>query len=241
MRYSRQIKFKEISKKGQNIINKSQVSIVGVGGLGSTCAELLTRAGIGNITIIDHDIVKLHNLQRQTLYNENDIGKIKVIQAKNNLKKINSEIKIIAKNIELNKKNIDILKQSDTVLGCTDNLKTRFLINDFCLKNKIPWIHTGAIKTFGNLLNVITGEVCFRCVFPRIEKLKQTSETVGILNTICTVIGSLQATQAIKILLKEDYEKNLVYFNIWNNKLRKINVKKNPECPACNGRYEFLI
>ncbi|MBN2422575.1 HesA/MoeB/ThiF family protein [Candidatus Woesearchaeota archaeon] len=240
MRYSRQIILDKIGKKGQQILCKSCVAVVGIGALGSTCVQLLARAGLGKIILVDKDKLELHNLQRQLVYNEDDVGKIKALQAETNLKKINSEIEIIAENITINKNNIDQLKESDLILGCTDNLESRFLINEFSLKKKIPWIHGGAVKTTGNLLNILPGEVCFRCVFSPVKNFNETADTVGIINSIPVIIGALQATQAIKILLKKEYEKDLIYFDVWNNEFNKINVKKNKNCPACNGKWEIL-
>ncbi|MBD3202799.1 adenylyltransferase [Candidatus Woesearchaeota archaeon] len=239
-RYSRQIILEEIGKKGQMILNNSCVSIVGLGALGSTCAELLARAGIGKLILFEKDVLEIHNLHRQILYDEREVGKRKAVEAKNILENINSDIDIVSYDKGLDKSNVNLLKESDIILGCTDNFESRFLINEFSLKEKIPWVHGGAVKTVGNLLNVIPEKVCFRCIFPVIENFSETADSLGIINSIPAVIGSLQATQAIKILLKKEYEKMLVYFNVWTNELTKVNVEKNPDCPACNGKYEFL-
>ena len=140
-------------------------------------------------------------------------------------------------NFTLTKENISNLSECDIILGCTDNLKSRFLINEFSLKKNIPWVHGGATKTNGNLLNIIPGNVCFRCVF---QPSKNKLEGQGILNTLPTIIGAMQVTEAIKIILKKKYEKKLIYFNIWKNKFNKITVEKNSKCPACKGNYEFI-
>ncbi len=223
MRYSRQI----FSKSQKKILNDSNVAIIGLGGLGSICAQLLTRAGVGRLTLIDRDKVVLSNLHRQILYSEKHIKKEKAYSSKHVLKSINSEIEIKAENLDLDKTNIEILAGHDLVLGCTDNMESRFLINEFCVRNKIPWINGGATKTYGNLLVVMPKGPCLECVFPRTEK-----KSKEIVNTIPNIIGAMQVTQAYKVLLNRDYEKDLVYFDAWKNELTKIKIKKKPDCPC---------
>jgi len=178
MRYLRQEIFREIGKKGQSKLRKSTVAIVGLGALGSVSAELLARAGIGKLIVIDRDIVELSNLQRQSLYDESDIGKPKAIAAKEKLSKINSEIKIDIFIDDLNRENIDKIlslrgkyidekfnkivennkknkNNIDLILDCTDNLETRFLVNDFSIKNKIPFIYSSAVGSKGYVFNVM--------------------------------------------------------------------------------------
>ena len=160
-RYSRQEIIPEIGKKGQQKLKKSKITIIGVGAIGTVTAELLTRAGIGNITLFDKDIVELNNLQRQTLYQENDVGKAKSLVAAKKLQKINSTIKIKGYNTEINSKNITKIK-SDIILDCTDNMETKFLINDYCSKEKIPWIYASAIKNIGTIINFFTNKKMFK-------------------------------------------------------------------------------
>jgi len=239
MRYSRQIQFKEFGKFGQDKIRKSRVTIVGVGALGSRCAELLVRAGIGKIIIIDRDFVELNNLQRQTLYTEEDVDKSKVIQLEKHLSAINKEVKIESHVLDLDHKNISKYVKGDLILGCTDNMDSRFLINEFSAKNSIPWIHGGAIESYGNLFVTIPGKTCFRCIFKEVSNMS-TCDTVGVLNTIPSIIASLQVSETIKVLLKKKYEKDLIYFDAWRNELSKIKVKQNKACPACNHKFSYL-
>ena len=140
-RYSRQMLLKEIGEEGQSKLDYKKVVIVGIGALGTVAAELLARAGIGSLRLIDRDVVEESNLQRQILFTEKDVGKSKSVMAAEKLKEINSLIKIESYPLHLDPKNVSLLQDADLVLDCTDNLETRFLINDHCRKEKIPWIY----------------------------------------------------------------------------------------------------
>ena len=241
MRYSRQEIFNEIGKSGQSKLRKSAVAIVGLGALGSVSAELLARAGIGKLILIDRDVVELSNLQRQSLYDEEDIGKSKALAAKERLNKINSdvEIKIFAddlnynniseiisitkkgngvksivengnndkKKIKNNKKNSNKIiisnnKNTDLVLDCTDNIETRFLINDFSVKNKIPLIYSSAVGSKGYVFNMMSNKInqCLRCFLKEAAQL-DTCETAGVMNTISHIMPAIKVNESIKILL----------------------------------------
>src|SRR3989338_624796 len=266
MRYLRQEIFREIGKKGQSKLRKSTVAIVGLGALGSVSAELLARAGIGKLIVIDRDIVELSNLQRQSLYDESDIGKPKAIAAKEKLSKINSEIKIDIFIDDLNRENIDKIlslrgkyidekfnkivennkknkNNIDLILDCTDNLETRFLVNDFSIKNKIPFIYSYAVGSKGYVFNVmpVKNSPCLRCFLKEAAQL-DTCETTGVLNTITHIISSIQANEAIKILLNIDNtEKNLIFFGVRKNEMLKIKVNKNRNCACCaKNNFEYL-
>jgi len=231
MRYKRQIKF--LGNKEQKELNKKTIAIVGLGALGTNSANLLSRAGV-NLVLIDNDEIDITNLQRQTLFNESDIGKSKAIQALKKIKKINSDIKIKSFNKKLTKNNPNILK-SDLILDCTDNLETRYLINQYSISKNIPWVHAAVIKTTGVIFNVIPKKACFNCLYKHKTGIERC-EDVGILNSAASVISSIQVTQAIKILLNKNYEKNLLRFNIWNNNLEKIKVKKYSDCQMCSKK-----
>ncbi|MBS3155836.1 HesA/MoeB/ThiF family protein [Candidatus Woesearchaeota archaeon] len=225
MRYARQEKL--IGKQAQKELSKKTVTIVGLGALGTNVSSLLARAGI-NLRLIDFDKIDLTNLQRQSLYTEKDINKQKAIISKTRLKEINSEISITSFNEKLNDSNLHLL-DSDLVIDCTDNLTTRFLINDYCY-NKIPWIHTAAIKETGVLFNILPNKPCLKCIYKKNIDLDRCEE-FGVLNSIVSLIASLALTQSIKILLNKDPEANLLRFNIWNNSLEKIKVNKT--CEKC--------
>jgi len=233
MRYSRQEIL--IGKKAQNILKNSKVAIIGLGALGTVSAELLARAGV-NLTLIDRDLIELTNLQRQ-LFQEKDINKPKALILKEKLKKINSNIKIFSHFEHLDYENINLLK-SNLILDCTDNLETRFLINEFSIKNKIPFIYSSAIKNQGYVFNIL-GKPCLKCLLKK-SITTETCETSGVLNTITNSISSIQVNEAIKILTKNSPEKDLIYLNLENNSLSKIKVKSDKNCPVCNNKFEYL-
>lgn len=244
MRYIRQEIFKGIGRKGQGKLRRSTVAIVGLGALGSVSAELLARAGIGNLMLIDRDVVELSNLQRQVLFDENDIGKAKAAQAKVHLRKINSDVKIDFFIDDLNFGNIGKIfnDKIDLILDCTDNLESRFLINDFSIKNGVPFIYSSAVGSKGYIFNILPDKnnPCLRCFLKEAAQL-DTCETAGILNTLTNLISSLQVNEAIKILLSKAYEKNLLFFDIWKNELLKIKVNKNKNCVCCaKNNFEYL-
>lgn len=241
-RYSRQEILLEIGEKGQGLLAKSRIAVIGVGATGTTAANLLARAGIGKIAIIDRDIIELHNLQRQDIFIEQDCNKPKAIQAKKYLKEVNNNIDIDAYPIEINHETISILNDFELVLDCTDNMETRFLINDFCVKNKKPWIFCSATGTKGMVLSMTNETPCFRCLFslPSPGAL-ETCDTVGILNTITTAVAAIQVTEAIKILTKQEYTKELIRFDIWKSIIERIDVKKKKDCICCQRKiFEFL-
>lgn len=254
MRYTRQEIFREIGKKGQEKLRKSTVAIVGLGALGSVSSELLARAGIGRLILIDRDVVELSNLQRQSLFDEDDIGKPKALAAKEKLDKINSDVKVdffiddlnfnnINEMIQINNKKIKNKKNTvDLILDCTDNMETRFLLNDFSIKNGIPFIYSSAVGSKGYVFNIIPNKTpCIRCFLKEAAQL-DTCETTGVLNTITHLISSIQANEAMKILLnKNDIEENLLFLDIWKNELLKIKVNKNNDCACCvKNNFEYL-
>ncbi len=244
MRYIRQEIFREIGKKGQQKLGKSSAAIVGLGALGSVSAQLLARAGVGKLVLIDRDVVELSNLQRQSLFDETDIGKPKALSAKERLSKINRDIEIDFFIDDLNHENIRKIlgkENSDLILDCTDNMETRFLINDFCIKNKIPFIYSSAVGSKGYVFDVIPKQTaCLRCFLKEANAL-DTCETTGVLNTITNLISSIQSSEAIKILLNKDYEKNLLFFDAWKNELAKIIISKNKNCICCTkNNFEYL-
>lgn len=238
MRYSRQTIFEKIGEKGQKALKNSKVAIVGMGALGTNSANLLARAGIGELIIIDRDVVELSNLQRQTLFTEDDIDKAKAIQVEKHLRAINKEVKVKSHVADLDNENIGLIK-SDIILDCTDNLETRYLINEFCIKEKIPWVHASCVRDIGNVLNIMPNGPCFKCVFG--ETLNpETCETSGILNTIVAMVSAIQVNEAMKILLGKDYCRELIRVNIWKPEIKLFKVKNNPKCSACNKEFEYL-
>ncbi len=244
IRYSRQTILQQIGEEGQEILKKSKVVIIGCGALGTNISNNLTRAGIGILHIIDRDVVELNNLQRQILFDELDVGSPKVIAAVEKLGKINSEIEIVPFIVDLNSSNIEaFIEESDLVLDATDNFQTRMIMNDACIKNKIPWIYTGIIQTHGMMMNILPQGPCLQCILPKIPPpgLTPTCETAGVLNTIVNILASIESTEAIKILLNKDIERRMVFYDVWNHQFETIEVTKNDECQCCvKNNFNFL-
>ena len=246
-RYARQTLFPGIGEEGQKKLGNSTVVIIGCGALGTTVATALVRAGVGRIRIIDRDFIEDHNLQRQILFDENDIKKQlpKAIAAQRHLQKVNSTVEIEGLVADVNHTNIEKLVQgASLVLDGLDNLETRFLINDVSLKQKIPWIYGSAISSYGMSMNIIPGQTaCLRCLYPKIPgpgKLL-TCDTAGIINTIPFIIGSFQATEALKLLVgKKEANSELIFIDAWERTFESYKINPAPNCPACSGKYEFL-
>ncbi len=241
MRYSRQIVFEKIGQDGQEKIRKANVTILGLGAIGSKSAELLTRAGIGSLTLIDRDIVEESNLQRQSLFTEQDINQPKALIAKSHLGKINSSTKVKAHFKDINHRNIEEYIKQNLVLDCTDNMQTRFLLNEFCFKKNISWIYTAIIESAGMLFNIIPKKTpCLTCIFNEINQPLDSCDVSGIINTIAPLASSLQTTEALKHITNKTTTKELLYFDVWKNKIERIKVKKQSNCPTCNSQFSYL-
>ncbi len=241
-RYNRQELLPFIGAKGQEGLLESSAVIVGIGALGTVAAELLARAGIGRLTLIDRDIIEATDLQRQSLYSESDTGKPKANVAARRLGKINSEIEIAPVAVDIDWKNIGkVIGRPDIILDCTDNLETRLLINEYCLKKNIEWVHAAAIRESSQMMAFTNrkGWPCFACVFGK-SKANETCDTAGVLGPATAVIASLQTATAIKMLVGAKVKPELMRLNVWQNTFLKINVEKNPKCQACSGKYEYL-
>jgi adenylyltransferase/sulfurtransferase len=244
-RYARQTILNEIGEDGQKKLGETGALIVGCGALGSASADHLARAGLGFIRIVDRDIVEIENLQRQILFNEDDIGIPKAQAASEKLKKINSHIKVEGMVKDLNPRSIkQIVNDIDIILDGTDNMETRYLINDISIKNEIPWIYAGAVSTYGMTLNIVPKETsCLACAFPFMPKAGSlpTCDTVGVLNTVPSIIASIQVTEALKIILNKHYSKDLLVYDVWSHDFKLIKIKRNQECNCCGQlNFEYL-
>ncbi len=230
-----------LGKGSQEKLRKASVAVVGLGALGGISAELLARAGVGNLLLIDRDVVELSNLQRQLLYSEGDIGKPKAEAALHRLKAINSGIEMEFSITDINHKNIEkVLKNCSLILDCTDNFSTRYLINDFSRKTKVPWIYAAAIEGKGALMLTTSSTPCFSCTFAN-AKSADTCDTVGVLNATTSAIGSLQANLAISFLLgKERGGQYLFSLDIISMELSRAKTRRNPKCQACKGQFDYL-
>lgn len=247
-RYSRQIMFSEFGQEGQERISQARVLIVGIGALGTVIANNLARAGVGYLRLVDHDFVELSNLQHQLLFNEKDIKKSlpKAVAAYEHLHDINSEIEIEPVVSDVTAMNIEeLLDGIDLVLDATDNMKTRLLLNDACLKHNIPWIYGAALGSMGMSMNIIPGETACFCCYVKEAPLPgrlQTCSTAGILGMTTGIIGCIQSTEALKILSNsKNIRKTLLITDVWGNFTEYVSVDVNENCQACRKRqYEFL-
>jgi len=246
-RYSRQVLFPGIGPEGQARLAQGRVAIVGCGATGACVSGLLARAGVGLLVIIDRDYVEPSNLQRQSLFDEADAAESlpKAIAAARKIAAFNSEVQTTPVVADLTPENIEsLLGDADLILDATDNFETRYLINDFAVKHGKPWIYAAAVAAYAVTLNVIPGETaCLACVFPSPpEGTIETCDTAGILNSAVNLIGSVQATEAIKFLVgaKDRLRRTLLSFDAWSNEQAEISAARpRAGCQAC-GKREFI-
>lgn len=251
-RYNRQMLWQPIGVEGQRKLLNARVLLVGCGALGTVLANTLARAGVGHLTIVDRDFIELNNLQRQVLFDEEDIRQQlpKSVAGKKKLEKINSSIEVEAVVADVNHRNIEQLASGkDLLLDGTDNFETRFLINDVSAKLNIPWIYGACISAMGLGMVIRPGITpCLRCVFETIPPpgMNPTCDTAGVLGPTVNIVASWQALEAMKLLtgnLKE-VSPYLFSFDLWDNRFQQLNVGKAREiadCPVCkHGQYEFL-
>jgi molybdopterin-synthase adenylyltransferase len=251
-RYVRQMRYAPIGKLGQEKLLASRALIVGCGALGSVLANTLARAGVGRLRIVDRDFLELNNLQRQVLYDEDDVaaGLPKAIAAKNRLDKINSQIQIEAIVADVDPTNIGrLLDGVDCLVDGTDNFETRFLLNDAALKYNVPWVYGGCIGAEGQVLTILPGQTpCLRCLMPEPPPpgSTPTCDSAGILGTIIGVVASMQANEALKILSGhvEAISRTWNVIDLWDNQMRQIKLDSfgdRSACPTCSGReYPWL-
>jgi len=251
-RYSRQILFSEIGEEGQRKLKDSKVVLVGCGALGTVIANSLVRAGVGELKIIDRDFVELNNLQRQILFDEEDVERNipKAIAAVEKLKKINSEVKLEAVVNDVNFTNVESLVEgTKLLLDGTDNFEVRFLLNDACVKANIPWIYGSCVGSYGMSMNIIPGRTpCLRCLFETapLPGMALTCDTAGVISPIANIIGAIETVEAIKYLTGkfERLSKGLLTIDIWEDSFEKFDIndrKDKFDCPCCKQRkFEFL-
>lgn len=246
-RYLRQIQFAPLGESGQEKLLRSTVLLVGCGGLGTAVANYLVRSGVGSLKIIDRDRVEISNLNRQVLFDEEDVflKRPKAFAASVKLKKINAMVNIRPFVAELNGTNItELLQDVDLVIDGTDNMETRFLLNDACLKHNLPWIYGGVAGGSGMTMNIIPGGPCLRCILQELPPsgTVDTGATVGIINPIPAVIAAIQSTEAMKILINSSLiSKDLLYIDLWGNTVNRIRCRQVPDCSTCVKReFTFL-
>ncbi len=244
-RYRRQTILKAIGNEGQERLLESRVVIIGCGATGSVIANALARSGVGHLTVVDRDIVEADNLQRQLLFEEGDIGSAKAATGAERLRRINSGIEVRSIVDDVGPNNIaSMTKGADLIMDATDNMATRFLINELSVRDGIPWVYTGVIETMGMSMNLVPGETaCLRCALPVIPAAGAlpTCSTVGIINTIPSLLGSIAATEAIKLILKRDWNRDMVVYDVWKGFFDRFPVKRRPDCGCCaEHRFDLL-
>jgi len=243
-RYSRQVLFPPIGREGQQRLATAKVAVIGCGATGSAVVSLLARAGVGELRIIDRDYVEPSNLQRQSLFDEADARESlpKALAAARKIASFNSEIKVYPEVTDLTPENVAaLLGGADLLLDATDNFETRYLINDFAVSQAKPWIYTAAVGSYCLTMNIIPGETaCLACIFPQAPGgMVETCDTAGILNSAVNLAASIEATEAIKILLgaKDKLRRTLLSWDVWTNERAEISAEHPREkCPVCQQR-----
>jgi adenylyltransferase/sulfurtransferase len=238
-RFDRNIRLKGLGEAGQAKLLNASVLVIGAGGLGSAAILYLAAAGIGTVGVADGDSVEISNLQRQILYDLSDIGKLKAVCAKEKIERINPELKVSTYPEKITAKNIEgILTGYDFILECTDDLASKFLINDACVLLSKPFCHAGVLGFSGRMMTFLPGHACMRCAFedPR-PASPPNSRQIGILGAAAGALGAMQAAEAIKFLtgcgrLLTDA---VLHMDLADGSSNRLSVRRNKNCPACGN------
>jgi len=241
------MRYPPIGQEGQQRLLRARVLLCGCGALGSVLANTLVRAGVGFLRIVDRDFLELNNLQRQVLYDEQDVadGVPKVVAAEARLRRINSQVQIEAVVADVDHTNVERLMDGmDMLLDGTDNFETRFLLNDAAVKHQMPWVYGGCIGSEGQTMTIVPGHTpCLRCLMQDAPPpgSTPTCDSAGILAPIINVIASIQACEALKILTGhlEAISRALQVFELCDNRIRQVgldSLREHIDCPACQGR-----
>ncbi len=248
-RYLRQTIFPGIGEEGQQKLLAARVVIIGCGATGTVIANHLARTGVGRLTIVDRDFIELNNLQRQLLFDEQDLADNlpKAIAAERKLRAINSDIEVRGVVSDVNAENIeDLIEGATLVMDGSDNFETRYILNDACLKHNIPWIYTGAVSTYGMSQTIIPGQTaCLRCLMRDIPPpgTTATCDTAGVVGPLVGAMAGISAAEAIKLIVGQgDLNRGIIHFDVWYNSFEQFaNSGPQPDCPACRQRnFEFL-
>jgi adenylyltransferase/sulfurtransferase len=251
-RYSRQVLFAPIGAEGQARLARAQVVIIGCGALGAVQAETLARAGVGRLRLVDRDFVEESNLQRQIMFEEADARERlpKAVAAAHRLARVNSDVHVEPIVADVNFENIEeLIAEADVVLDGTDNFETRFLINDACVKAGTPWVYGAAVGAYGLTMTIVPGQTpCLRCVLEAMPEpgAGPTCDTAGVILPIISIIGSIQAAEAMKLLTgqTDKLHGSLVRIDVWEFAIHRLDLAdytERNECPACGQReFEFL-
>ncbi len=246
-RYITQLLLPLIGESGQKRLANSTAVLIGCGAIGTVVASTLVRVGVGNLKLIDKDSVEYQDLTNHLLFDEEDvISQLpKAIAAERRLRKINSSAAVTGILADVNQSNIEqLIGGAGLVIASLNDNETSSLINDACLKHKIPWVHGKSVGTWGTVLNILPGSTpCYQCVFgnPLTHERIYTSENIGLLGSAAFIIGCLQATEAIKILIGSDQtNRYLTTVDVWKGTFHRLKVSYRSGCLACAGKFDFL-
>ena len=248
-RYARQKVLKEIGPAGQQMLVGATAVIVGLGALGSNSANLLARAGVGRLRLVDRDFVDWTNLQRQSLFEEQDAAQRlpKAEAAARYLKRINSQIRYEPVTDDVNSGNIErLIAGATAVVDGLDNFYTRALLNEACVKHGIPWVYGACLATYGSAATIIPGvSACLNCLLPNLGEANApplSCETVGVLGPIAALVAAWQSSEAIKIMVgsKDAVSNHLVHVEMWHNDFSTLPMTRVPDCSVC-GRHKFEL
>ena len=241
LRYSRQIMLPQVDIEGQERLLAARALIIGAGGLGSPAAMYLAAAGVGHLVITDHDTVELSNLQRQLLHHDSDIGRNKAASAQDTLTIINPDVRVstIAQTLQGDALD-DAVRQADVVLDCSDNFATRFAVNQACVTQRTPLVSGAAIRMEGQVSvfdSSIENSPCYHCLYKEGEEDDQTCSGNGVLSPVVGIIGSLQALEALKVILSigETLTGRLVIFDGLAHEWRTLSLRQDPDCTVCGS------
>jgi molybdopterin-synthase adenylyltransferase len=247
-RYARQIIFPPIGEGGQRRLLDSRVTIIGVGATGSILADRIARAGVGHLRLIDRDFVELNNLQRQLVYDEDDVTAVlpKAVAMARHLRRVNSAIAIEDIVADVSATNIaGLIADADVILDGTDNFTTRYLINDACVKLGKPWVYTGVIASYGMTMTIRPGETaCLRCIMGELPApgTVPTCDTAGIIGPIVSLMGSIAVAEALKLLVRTGtLNSGMIHIDLWDDSFDKFDLGgPRPDCPTC-GQHEYIF
>ncbi len=244
-RYARHLVLPEMGEENQSKLADSSVAIFGLGALGSTMTDALARTGVGRLKIVDRDFVELSNLNHQILYGESDLGVPKAEAAEERVKEINSDVEVESKVLDINPGNIgSILDDVDLVLDGSDNMELRYLMNDACVKEGVPWIYTAVLGTYGMTLNIIPDRTpCLRCLMPEKPSAGrlETCESAGVLFSLPRTMANIASTEAVKFLVGAEIRRDLLTVELWDFHIERTEIERREECRSCRKKeFEFL-
>ena len=251
-RYVRQMRYPPLGEAGQRKLAASRVLVCGCGALGSVLSETLVRAGVGHVRIVDRDFLETSNLQRQVLFDEDDVARQlpKTIAAAEKLRRINSQVEIDPVVADVDSTNIEeFARGAEMIVDGTDNFQTRFLINDYCVKTRRPWVFAGVVRAEAQVMTIIPGQTaCLRCVMesPPPACTDPSCREAGVLGPAVSAIASIEGLEAMKILggRLETISPYLLRFDLWSNTMQRIRLdgpQDDPPCPCCGlGEFEYL-